>query len=164
LNELGVPTAFDPNDGTSAGGYFLPSDIEPINQTRSDARRTYYDPYCSRPNYNILVNSQVTRILFDAPPSGASGNSSTYNGGLDGISSGTSSSTLHATAVEVSYEISISQIHTNFNSLQPMQLRPGRLYLPVRKLSLPQERFIHLKSCSCPALGQQLCLSNSISR
>jgi hypothetical protein len=99
-----MPTAFDPNDGTSAGGYYLPSDVDPTNQTRSDARRTYYDPYCSRPNYNILVNSTATRILFDTLPLGGAGNSSTYTGALYGISGVITSSTLQATAVEVSFK------------------------------------------------------------
>lgn len=43
----GLATQFDPNDGTSAGPAFVPTDIDPNNQTRSDARRTYYDPYVS---------------------------------------------------------------------------------------------------------------------
>jgi hypothetical protein len=83
-----VPTALDPNDGLSSGGYYLPSDIEPLNQTRSDAR-TYFDPYCSKPNYNILVNSQVTRIIFEVPQGDDARSSFTNKGALYGISSGT---------------------------------------------------------------------------
>jgi GMC oxidoreductase len=67
LHELGVPTVYDPDEGVSAGGYFLASDIHPQNQTRSDARRAYYDPYISRKNYNVIPNSHVTRILFESP-------------------------------------------------------------------------------------------------
>lgn len=67
LNELGVPTVYDPDVGIGAGGYFLASDIQPNNQTRSDARRTYYDPIFGRKNYDILQHSHVTRILFDSP-------------------------------------------------------------------------------------------------
>jgi hypothetical protein len=66
LNELGVPTVYDPDEGIAAGGYFLASDIHPSNQTRSDARRNYYDPFFGRKSYNILQNSHVTRILFDS--------------------------------------------------------------------------------------------------
>ncbi|KAI9679236.1 MAG: hypothetical protein M1817_005255 [Caeruleum heppii] len=62
LNELGVPTQFDPNDGTSAGAAFIPTDLDPNNQTRSDARRTYWDPYVNRPNFHIITGQQVTRI------------------------------------------------------------------------------------------------------
>lgn len=65
LHELGIPTSAEPNEGLSAGGYFLPLDIDPNNQTRSDARRSYYDPNIARGNFNVQPNSQVTRILFD---------------------------------------------------------------------------------------------------
>lgn len=64
MNELGIPTVYDPDVGVAAGGYFLASDIHPSNQTRSDARRTYYDPFSGRKNYDILPNSHVTRILL----------------------------------------------------------------------------------------------------
>jgi choline dehydrogenase len=67
LNELGVPTVYDPDEGIAAGAYFLAADIHPNNQTRSDARRTYYDPFSARKNYNVLQNSHVTRLLFDGP-------------------------------------------------------------------------------------------------
>jgi choline dehydrogenase len=67
LNELGVPTVYDPDEGIAAGGYFLAADIHPNNQTRSDARRTYYDPFYARKNYNVLQNSHATRLLFDDP-------------------------------------------------------------------------------------------------
>ncbi|KAK5199393.1 hypothetical protein LTR47_006827 [Exophiala xenobiotica] len=65
LHELGIPTSAEPNEGLAAGGYFLPLDIDPNNQTRSDARRSYYDPNIARNNFNVQPNSQVTRILFD---------------------------------------------------------------------------------------------------
>lgn len=53
-SSLGLPTQFDPNDGTSAGPAFVPTDIDPNNQTRSDARRTYYDPYVGAPGSSIF--------------------------------------------------------------------------------------------------------------
>jgi hypothetical protein len=64
LNYLGVPTEFDPNDGTSAGAAFVPTDLDPNNQTRSDARRTYYDPYANRPNMHVITAQHVTRLLI----------------------------------------------------------------------------------------------------
>jgi choline dehydrogenase len=64
LNQLGIPTIRDPDAGLSAGGYFLPADIDPNRQTRSDARRSYYDPISSRTNLNVVANTHVTRILF----------------------------------------------------------------------------------------------------
>ncbi|KAI9705593.1 MAG: hypothetical protein M1836_006349 [Candelina mexicana] len=65
LNQLGIPTAFDPNDGTSAGAMFVPTDLNPDNQTRSDARRSYYDPYIARSNFHVMTGQHVTRILID---------------------------------------------------------------------------------------------------
>lgn len=66
LEELGVPKCNDPNDGSMAGGYFMPLSIHPSNQTRSDARRVYWDPFQDRQSLNIATNAQVTRILFHA--------------------------------------------------------------------------------------------------
>lgn len=65
LNYLGVPTEFDPNDGSSAGAAFVPTDIDPKNQTRSDARRTYYDPFRHRQNFHVITGQHVTRVLID---------------------------------------------------------------------------------------------------
>lgn len=65
MQEIGIPTSAEPNEGLSAGGYFLPLDIDPDNQTRTDARRAYYDPNIQRSNFNVQPNSQVTRIIFD---------------------------------------------------------------------------------------------------
>lgn len=50
LSELRIPTAYDPNDGMTAGASFLPLDLDPVTQTRCTARRAYYDPIASRPN------------------------------------------------------------------------------------------------------------------
>ncbi|KAI4158477.1 MAG: hypothetical protein LQ342_007397 [Letrouitia transgressa] len=65
LNYLGVPTEFDPNDGSSAGAAFVPTDLDPNNQTRSDARRTYFDPYIHRDNFHVITGQHVTRLLID---------------------------------------------------------------------------------------------------
>ena len=65
LNELGVPTAFDPNAGNVAGASFLPLDITPGTEMRADARRAYYDPYADRPNLWVSTGSTATQILFD---------------------------------------------------------------------------------------------------
>ena len=70
MNVLGLPTQFDPNDGTSAGPAFVPTDLDPDNQTRSDARRTYFDPYVSRDNLHVITGQHVTRVLI----AGVSGN------------------------------------------------------------------------------------------
>ena len=65
MNNLGLPTQFDPNDGTSAGPALVPTDLDPNNQTRSDARRTYFDPYVSRDNFHVITGQHVTRILIE---------------------------------------------------------------------------------------------------
>lgn len=60
-----MPTEFDPNDGSSAGAAFVPTDLDPNNQTRSDARRTYFDPYVSRSNFHVITGQHVTRLLIE---------------------------------------------------------------------------------------------------
>ena len=65
MNLLGLPTQFDPNDGTSAGPAFVPTDLDPNNQTRSDARRTYFDPYTTRSNFHVITGQHVTRVLIE---------------------------------------------------------------------------------------------------
>ena len=82
MNLLGLQTQFDPNDGTSAGPAFVPTDLDPNNQTRSDARRTYYDPYVGRDNFHVITGQHVTRILTE----GVGGNNAVnnpMNGGND---------------------------------------------------------------------------------
>ena len=70
LNILGVPTALDPADGISGRACFIPTDLHPENQTRSDARRAYYDPYLSRPNLYVVTGQHVTRVLLDGAAGG----------------------------------------------------------------------------------------------
>ncbi|KAL8782447.1 MAG: hypothetical protein Q9213_005377 [Squamulea squamosa] len=84
LNYLGVPTEFDPNDGSSAGAAFVPSDLDPINQTRSDARRTYYDPYVSRSNFHVITGQHVTRVLIEGVGSNYVVDNPTPGGNEDG--------------------------------------------------------------------------------
>lgn len=84
MNYLGVPTQFDPNDGSSAGAAFVPSDLDPINQTRSDARRTYYDPYVARPNFHVITGQHVTRILIEGVESNSVVDNPTPGGNEDG--------------------------------------------------------------------------------
>jgi hypothetical protein len=64
LNELGVPTAYDPNTGWIAGASFLPVDVDPVSEERSTARRAYYDPYQARENLWVCTGQTVTQILF----------------------------------------------------------------------------------------------------
>lgn len=64
LNELGVPTAYDPSNGLIASASFLPLSLDPSNESRSTARRAYYDPVVERPNLWISTGQHVTQILF----------------------------------------------------------------------------------------------------
>ncbi|KAI9884234.1 MAG: hypothetical protein M1823_003983 [Watsoniomyces obsoletus] len=85
LNTLGVPTAYDPNDGTTPGASLIPTALHPVNQTRSDARRTYYDPYATRSNLHIITGHQATRLLID----GYVGRSNVSGGNQEGEGSQT---------------------------------------------------------------------------
>lgn len=92
LNYLGIPTQFDPNDGSSAGAAFIPTDLDPNNQTRSDARRTYFDPYVARPNLHVITGQHVTRVLIDGVSSNYEVSNPTPGGnengnGMNGITS-----------------------------------------------------------------------------
>ncbi|KAK5165242.1 uncharacterized protein LTR77_009340 [Saxophila tyrrhenica] len=94
LNEVGVPTAYDPNTGLVAGAAFLPMDIDPITQQRSTARRAYYNPYIDRPNLWVSTGQTVTQILFEGRPMNAMasevsvGDDSDGDGGHPGIPTG----------------------------------------------------------------------------
>ena len=94
LNYLGVPTEFDPNDGTSAGAAFVPTDLDPNNQTRSDARRTYYDPYATRENFHVITGQHVTRIILDGVSADEETSNPTYGGDSDGDGSATTTQDL----------------------------------------------------------------------
>lgn len=88
LQALGVPTAQDVNDGT-AGITYLPLDLDPVTQTRSTARRAYYDSVASRPNLYVTTEQTVTRVLFENQPGEEGGASGGENGaGSAAVSSG----------------------------------------------------------------------------
>jgi GMC oxidoreductase len=174
LNELGVPTVHDPDEGITAGGYFLASDIQPNNQTRSDARRTYYDPFFARKNYNILQNSHATRILFDntnydLPPYG---NDSQGNNAASSTTEQTNRiralhhaeklqrkapASLHATGVEVSQGVTWGLNTLTYNSTLPILLLLYIQYSLEEKSSFRLEQFIRLSFCSFRDSDLQLC-------
>ena len=79
-----MPTEFDPNDGTSAGAAFIPTDLDPNNQTRSDARRTYFDPYVGRENFHVITGQHVTRVLVEAVPANGAVSNPESGGNLFG--------------------------------------------------------------------------------
>ncbi|MCJ1405765.1 hypothetical protein MMC11_008995 [Xylographa trunciseda] len=65
LNYLGVPTEFDQGEGSTAGAAFVPTDLDPNNQTRSDARVNYYDPYSTRENFHVITGQHVTQLIIE---------------------------------------------------------------------------------------------------
>lgn len=52
-------------DGSNVGFHWNPSDIDPVNGTRSSSRRAYYDPASDRPNLSIIVNTFAARVNFN---------------------------------------------------------------------------------------------------
>lgn len=62
----GVADTGNPYGGQNWGAYVATSAINPTNWTRSYSRSGYLDPLPPRPNYDVLVNAHVTRILFNS--------------------------------------------------------------------------------------------------
>lgn len=81
---MGVPTEYDQAEGTQAGAAFVPTDLHPTNQTRSDARRSYYDPYASRENFHVITGQHATQLLIQ----GISENSAAHNPSTGGNTDG----------------------------------------------------------------------------
>lgn len=62
----GVANSHDTYGGQNWGSYVATSCINPANWTRSYSRTGYLDPLPPRPNYDVLANAHVTRILFNS--------------------------------------------------------------------------------------------------
>jgi len=62
----GVANSQDTYSGQNWGSYVATSAINPTNWTRSYSRSGYLDPLPPRPNYDVLANAYVTRILFNS--------------------------------------------------------------------------------------------------
>jgi len=64
-HSIGVPTPKDPGSGDARGAFWAPSSLDPKDETRSYARIAHYDRVIgSRPNYHLLTDSAVSRIIF----------------------------------------------------------------------------------------------------
>ncbi|KAF2627624.1 GMC oxidoreductase [Macroventuria anomochaeta] len=61
---MGIKPAEDPNNGNAQGIFRLQRSIDAKTQTRSSARVNRYDGDIARPNYHILTNTAVARVLF----------------------------------------------------------------------------------------------------
>jgi choline dehydrogenase len=62
---LGIQPALDPNNGRAQGIFRLLRSVDPKTQTRSSARTNRYDGNSKRPNYHILPNTAVSRVIFE---------------------------------------------------------------------------------------------------
>jgi choline dehydrogenase-like flavoprotein len=62
---LGIQPALDPNNGRAQGIFRLLRSVDPKTQTRSSARTNRYDRNSKRPNYHILPNTAVSRVIFE---------------------------------------------------------------------------------------------------
>ncbi|KAI5816228.1 hypothetical protein BZA77DRAFT_313938 [Pyronema omphalodes] len=62
---IGVPIPRDALNGNSIGSLWIPNPIDPKDETRSYARTAYHDASVQRSNYHLIIEQQVTKILFD---------------------------------------------------------------------------------------------------
>lgn len=61
----GYPTPKEHAAGDAVGALWVPTSLDPKTQTRSDARRTYYDSVKGRSNLKLLTGVDVTEVIFD---------------------------------------------------------------------------------------------------
>ncbi|TFK50441.1 GMC oxidoreductase [Heliocybe sulcata] len=65
VNNLGVVTNPDPNDGNSTGVFNLPYTVNRALGVRSYAANSYFSLSACRTNLHILTSAQATKVLFD---------------------------------------------------------------------------------------------------
>jgi len=63
---VGIADSQDAYGGQNLGAYVSTSAINPTNWTRSYSRSGYLDPLPPRPNYDVLTDAYVTRLLFNS--------------------------------------------------------------------------------------------------
>ncbi|KAF2134343.1 GMC oxidoreductase [Dothidotthia symphoricarpi CBS 119687] len=61
----GIPLPREHAAGTAVGALWIPTALQPKNQTRSQAKNAYYDPVKSRSNLVLITGKRVNEILFD---------------------------------------------------------------------------------------------------
>ncbi|KAH7309689.1 GMC oxidoreductase [Stachybotrys elegans] len=61
--ELGIHIPADSGNGDAYGGYFTPQNRHPVTAARVSARDAYYETARDRPNFHILTDTLVTRLL-----------------------------------------------------------------------------------------------------
>ncbi|KXL43916.1 GMC oxidoreductase [Acidomyces richmondensis BFW] len=123
LNELGVPTAFDPNTGEIAGASFLPLDLDPQDEMRSSADKAYYNPYVSRPNLYVSTGQYVTQILFAGTTPNT--NASTVTTGDNSVGQAA-----FLTAIGVEFAASANSGRQNVTATREVIVAAGALHSP----------------------------------
>ena len=78
----GYPTPEEHAAGNAVSAFWIPYALNPDSQTRSDARRTYYDSAKSRSNLQLVTNLSATEVLFD----GLTANGVQFTSLVDGTS------------------------------------------------------------------------------
>ncbi|KAH8200609.1 hypothetical protein TruAng_005206 [Truncatella angustata] len=63
--DQGVPELVEGADGDSLGLFWLPTNLDSRNGTRSFARSAYFDPAVARPNLHLLTGHKAIEILFE---------------------------------------------------------------------------------------------------
>ncbi|EPS99740.1 hypothetical protein FOMPIDRAFT_1108589, partial [Fomitopsis schrenkii] len=70
MNRRGIPTNLNPFGGNTTGTYNNPASVNRSTGTRSYAPTAYICDQASKPNLQILLSAQATRILFSNLTSG----------------------------------------------------------------------------------------------
>lgn len=78
MNNLGIPTAEDPDGGDGWGAFIATSAINPANWTRSYSKSGYLDPLPPRSNLAVLPNATVTKLVFQNATGGLAAKSVQY--------------------------------------------------------------------------------------
>ncbi|KZL78544.1 choline dehydrogenase [Colletotrichum tofieldiae] len=65
MHGLGISTPTD-QGCNPLGAYLTTHSIDPRNQSRSSARTSHYDAILERPNLEIAIGQQATKLVFDA--------------------------------------------------------------------------------------------------
>ncbi|KAK5121398.1 hypothetical protein LTR85_005230 [Meristemomyces frigidus] len=152
LNELGIPTAYDPNTGRVAGASFLPLNLVPESQTRSTARTAYYDPITARPNLWVSTGQYVTQVLFAdaAANAGATVPSEKYASNGQGSAPSTPGSIYGGGTMPMN----ISDI-ANTDAPPVKRGYLGRLWTMVKRATMPRQSSstVSAASSSLTAIG-----------
>ncbi|KZV82340.1 alcohol oxidase [Exidia glandulosa HHB12029] len=68
--KLGIPVGKDLTNGDAHAVALASNTLDPANNTRCSAACAYYTPFTKRPNFTVLTNVTVTRILWNGSQAG----------------------------------------------------------------------------------------------